>query len=207
LLASWRPHKLCAGGDRYLKRKGFSANGPTMAWRRFPGRHKRGQTAQTGTAGRFLPMPQGLRCRKPPSWKPVERSSCVVQPSSPAVGSSETVAPHYAPSPAAPDSSAEDRCVPLAQSVLRFASAEVSRMTCRPPLLRAGPQCSAISRPRTSRLQLLGLPERSVYQITFNANWICREAVIVEVIKPAPGTGTPLPSKIALFSVGGLRLA
>jgi hypothetical protein len=46
-----------------------------------------------------------------------------------------------------------------------------------------------------------------VYQMTFNANWICREAVAVEVISPAPGTGSPMPSKIVLFPVGGLRLA
>src|SRR5690349_12548483 len=44
------------------------------------------------------------------------------------------------------------------------------------------------------------------YQTTFSANWICREVVDVESTKPAPPTGAPVPSKIILLSVGGLKL-
>src|ERR1700731_658173 len=39
-----------------------------------------------------------------------------------------------------------------------------------------------------------------------SANWICREVVDVKSIKPAPGTGFPLPSKRVLLSVGGMKL-
>ena len=44
------------------------------------------------------------------------------------------------------------------------------------------------------------------YQIIFSANWICREVVDVESIKPAPGVGPDPSNNISLF-VGGLKLA
>src|SRR5580700_7621887 len=40
----------------------------------------------------------------------------------------------------------------------------------------------------------------------FSANWICLDVVDVRSIKPAPGTGLPLPSKRVSLSVGGLKL-
>src|SRR4030088_348005 len=45
--------------------------------------------------------------------------------------------------------------------------------------------------------------QRSPYQISFSANWICLEVVTVVVIAPAPACSAPVLSKRALLSTGG----
>gem|GEM_PF-6999228 len=49
-------------------------------------------------------------------------------------------------------------------------------------------------------------PRFNFHQIIFKPNCICREGVTVVVMAPAPGMGTPLPSKIWLKSSGGEKL-
>jgi|ERR1700676_1155959 len=48
---------------------------------------------------------------------------------------------------------------------------------------------------------------RFLYQTTLSANWICRDVVDVESIKPAPATEAPDPSNRTSLFVGGLKLA